>query len=142
MDVQRILPHLPDEKVKKIQYLWNEFYQIYLAITGEEESVTDELIESVEHRTKCWLQTFVSIFQAKDVTPYMHILFAHCHQFIRLHGSLKKFTQQGCEKLNDMLTTSLFRSSNHRGIEALNQMFARLNRINILESRGVHVGPV
>jgi hypothetical protein len=47
--------------------------------------------------------------------------------------TLRKFTQQGCEKMNDVLTSSYFRSSNHKGLAALRQVFLKFNRLNYLE---------
>jgi hypothetical protein len=133
IDVKKVLPFKSDDYVQKFQQLWNSFYNIYNDINGEESSITDDMIRSVQGRTKSWLELFVKLFQAKDVTPYMHIFYSHVHQFLSLHGSLRKFTQQGCEKLNDILTTSYFRGSNHRGLEAIKQIFLRASRVNKLQ---------
>jgi len=58
------------------------------------------------------------VYQTKDVTPYIHALLNHVPEFIRLHGNLISFTQQGLEKLNDVSTKEFQRASNHRDFEA------------------------
>ena len=47
-----------------------------------------------------WVELFCSIYQTKHVTPYIHALAMHVHEFLNLYGSLSKFSQQGLEKLN------------------------------------------
>ncbi|XP_028513133.1 uncharacterized protein LOC114574525 [Exaiptasia diaphana] len=60
---------------------------------------------------------FLSIYQTKDVTPYMHALYAHVPQFLSLYNNLAYFTQQGMEKFNDTASKDYFRSTNHRAIK-------------------------
>jgi len=50
---------------------------------------------------------FTSIYQSKDVTPYMQAFAVHASKFICLHGNIIRFTQQGLEKLNDLTTKKL-----------------------------------
>jgi len=54
-------------------------------------------------------------------------------EFIRLHGNLTSFTQQGLEKLNDVSTKEFQRASNHRDFEALQQMLEKRNRLEHLK---------
>ena len=56
---------------------------------------------------------------SKHVTPYMHALVAHLHEFLQIHGAIVPFTQQGLEKLNDVFTQQYFQSTNHREYDAL-----------------------
>ena len=64
---------------------------------------------------------FVSIYQSKDITPYMHCFAMHTSEFIWLYGKVVTFTQQGLEKLNDITTKQFQRSSNHQGISSLRE---------------------
>ena len=43
------------------------------------------------------------------VAPYIHAMACHVGDFIRVHGGILPFTQQGMEKLNDVfLQRSIF----------------------------------
>ena len=58
---------------------------------------------------------FLRIFQSQSVTPYLHILFFHCHEIVtRIGCSLNTFTQQQVEKLNHVVTSSYFSTTNFR----------------------------
>ena len=70
----------------------------------------------------CYLK-FLDLYQAKDVTPYMHASYAHVPEFLKLYQNLAYYTQQGMEKYNDTVWKDYFRSSNHRGVSALKQLF-------------------
>ena len=78
---------------------------------------------------KNWVRDFTDVYHGDKVTPYMHSMMFHVPEFFQLHGSLLPFTQQGLEKY-DCMTKIYFRSTSHRGKEALKQ-----NKIasNILE---------
>ena len=84
-------------------------------------------------RAKTWVHRFTSLYQSKDVTPYMHTFAMHVSKFIDLHGNITMFTQQGLEKLNDITTIHYQRSSNHRNTDALRQILGKWNRIESLE---------
>ena len=75
------------------------------------------------------------MYQSKDVTPYIHALMNHVGQFMQIHGSILSFTQQGLEKLNDVVTKNFFHSSCHRD-EALKQLIEKQNRIEHLNDAG------
>ena len=85
---------------------------------------------------KHWVESFVSVYQAKDVTPYMHAFAIHVPEFMALHGDVVAFTQQGLEKLNDITTQHFQRASNYRDYEALKQILEKWNRIEALEDNG------
>jgi len=93
---------------------------------------SSEEIDDFEEMVHAWLELFLSLFQTKHVTPYIHILVSHMPDFLRLYGSLAPFSQQGLEKLNDDLTKSFFNGTNHHDLNALHQMLQKLNRIEEL----------
>ena len=80
---------------------------------------------------------FVAVYQRRNVTPYIHALMNHVGEFMRVHGSIIPFTQQGLEKKNDIITKTYFRSSNHQGEAALRQIIEKQNRIEHMETLGV-----
>ncbi|KAJ8018369.1 hypothetical protein HOLleu_43669 [Holothuria leucospilota] len=75
----------------------------------------------------------MKVYLKKDVTPYMHVLQCHVGETLRLHGNLSNFSQQGLEKLNDKVTTWYFRSTHHKGNEALRQIMLKENRLQHLK---------
>jgi len=60
----------------------------------------------------------------------------HVVEFLSLHKSLVRFTQQELEKLNDISTKHFQRASNHKNIDSLMQMLQKQNRIEQLEDEG------
>ena len=61
-------------------------------------------IQDFTTRVKTWLSVFLSVYQTKHITPYIHIFVNHVPEFLNLCGSLSPFSQQGLEKLNDNIT--------------------------------------
>ena len=76
-----------------------------------------------------WARLFIDVYHASNVTPYIHALMNHVHEFMLLHGSILAFTQQGLEKYNDIVTKQHFQSSNHGGQQALSQIMEKQNRL-------------
>ena len=66
----------------------------------------------------------------------MHALYAHVPEFLHLYSNFEYFTQQGMEKYNDLTSKNFFRSSNHRGVSALRQIFYKKGRVQFLEQAG------
>ena len=92
--------------------------------------------ELLKKQVTSWFEKFLFVYQTKDVTPYMHALYAHVPEFLTLHKNLEYFTQQGIEKYNDITSKNFFRSSNHRGVSALEQIFLKKSRVQYLEQVG------
>lgn len=130
IDIPIWFPTLTNKE--KIGKLWGDFFSLISTINSEEF----QNIEKLRADIKAWMKDFISIYQAKDVTPYMHAFLMHVPQFISLHGNLVLFTQQGLEKLNDISTKQFQRASNHKNIDALIQMLEKRNRIETLEDSG------
>lgn len=129
IDIPTLFPELA--KKNELNVLWNDFFEIIKIIGKTECDVKD-----FEFRSKAWIRLFTTIYQTKDVTPYMHALAMHVPEFMKMYGSILLFTQQGLEKLNDTTTIHFQRSSNHRESEALKQLLQKRNRIEELERKG------
>ena len=67
----------------------------------------------------------------------MHSLYAHVPEFLKLYQNLAYYKQQGMEKYHDTVSKDYFRSSNHRGVSALKQLFLKKHRIQLLEAAGL-----
>ena len=46
------------------------------------------------------ITSYVSLYQTKDATPYMHILTNH--ETVQLNGNMTRFAMPGLEKLNGL----------------------------------------
>jgi len=126
MDIAEKFPAL--SKAKELGKLWKDFLSLVQDINKETCDADD-----LRRKIKLWVTLYLSVYQTKDVTPYIHSFLNHVPEFIRLHGNLISFTQQGLEKLNDVSTKEFQRASNHRDIEALQQMLEKRNRLEHLE---------
>ena len=84
---------------------------------------------------KKWFQKFLDLHQAKDVTLYMHSLYAHVPEFLKLYQNLAYYTQQGMEKYNNTVSKDFSRSSNQ--VSALKKLFLKKHRIQLLEAAGL-----
>lgn len=129
--ISSLLPNSPNKQI--IQEIWDDFSSIIEAIKHDFKA---EDVKRFENKITAWLNKFLVVYQKKDVTPYMHALYAHVPEFLSLYTNIEYFTQQGMEKYNDITSKNFFRSSNHRGVSALKQIFLKRNRVQYLEAAG------
>ena len=95
--------------------------------------VTVVEVEEFQANARAWVQKFLTVYQAKNITPYVHALANHVSEFLQLYGSLVPYNQQGLEKLNDFTTKDYQRRSNQGDVEALKQILEKKNRNEYLE---------
>ena len=130
INVPTLFPSLRQKQ--HIQKLWDDFYELIRSL-----SRSDCDADNFEISSKNWVRLFISVYQTKDVTPYIHAFAQHLHEFLRLYGNVVIFSQQGLEKLNDLTTKHYQRATNHKGCEAaLKQVLEKRNRIELLEDDG------
>ena len=115
----------------EIQKLWDDFYSLFKTLNSNECDADD-----FQRRSKEWINLFVSLYQTKDVTPYMHSFTFHVPEFIKLYDNITIFNQQGLEKLNDMTTKYFQRGTNHRDISAFKQILQKAIRLRNLQDSG------
>ncbi|KAJ8018072.1 hypothetical protein HOLleu_44137 [Holothuria leucospilota] len=128
INLRELIPEHQD--VSSICELWQKFIQLMTFL--KKLSYTSSEIDQFEVDAKLWVQLFMKVYLKKDITPYMHVLQFHVAETLRLHGNVSFFSQQGLEKLNDIVTKWYFRSSNFRGKESLKQVMMKQNRMNYL----------
>ena len=129
INIQSLFPSLHNKA--QIHKLWKDFYSLINFLSQTECDATE-----FDRCSKSWVRLFVSIYQSKDVTPYIHCFGMHVSQFLELYGNIVTFTQQGLEKLNDITTIYFQHSSNHREHQALKQILEKRNRIEEFELTG------
>ena len=139
MSIASLLLSVDSTKVKKIQELWDGLLQLNNIFSSGPDDLSTEMITDFKHKARDWGRLFVQVYRAADVTPYIHALMNHVHEFMNLHGSILPFTQQVLEKYNDIVTKSYFRSTNHQGEKALLQVMQRQNRMNFMSDNGVSI---
>ena len=132
IDVPMLLPNKPSSETQRIQSLWSKFYELNTRLSKRPEEMTSEDMTGFSILAKSWVREFTDIYHGDKVTPYMHSMMFHVPEFFELHGSLLPFTQQGLEKYNDCMTKIYFRSTSHRGEEALKQIMEKQNRLEHL----------
>ena len=64
-----------------LQVLWSSFMDIIGDL--KLDYTTDEAIANLEVKIENWFEKFLALYQAKDVTPYMHALYAHVPEFVQ-----------------------------------------------------------
>ena len=99
IEIPSLFPSLANSET--LQVLWSDFIGLVNQLSTSSTQCSP--IE-FDNQAKQWVNHFTSIYQCKDVTPYMHCLAMHTSQFLKLHSNLGMFNQQGLEKLNDFTT--------------------------------------
>ena len=99
------------EESKKLTQLFRKFYDIFANV--KQKSYINNT-EQCEKDTREWLDTFLNVFNAKQVTPYAHLFVGHLADFIRIFGDVDIYNIQGLEKLNDFTTQQYYRGSNKK----------------------------
>ena len=127
--IPELFPNL--KNADKVQKLWDNFKAIY-KIVWSNKKLDEKELKDFTTKVTAWLTLFISLYQTRHVTPYMHALVAHIPKFLKDIGSLAPYSQQGLEKLNDDITKDYFKSTNHRGKGALSQIMLKLNRLEEL----------
>ena len=97
IQISTILPTC--ENSAQIQKLWADFIDIIGDLKLDFHS-NDEVMH-FKGKIGDWLGNFLELYQTKDVTPYMHALYAHVPEFLNLYTNIAHYTQQGMEKYND-----------------------------------------
>ena len=130
LQIAQVFPSLP--QANEIQDIWNKFMKINNLLKSSKD-FNSKTITDLSCDVQNWLTLFLSVYPTKHVTPYMHLLVHHIPEFLKLHGSLAPFSQQGLEKPNDIITKHYFKSTNHHHVEALKQILEKVNRMQKLE---------
>jgi len=123
-DKKKVLSLLPEKlptvlcqnTCSEVTRVWVYFRSIYEKINTWSH---DKSADTFWNKTRDWLQTFLSLrdrrsgYEKKQITPYMHVLFAHVPVFPNTYKCLKIFTGQGVEKNNDTVRSVVHCKSNH-----------------------------
>ena len=70
INIPELFPAVP--QAVSVQQLWSNFFQIYNLHSSN--PLSEEEVDSFEAQIQSWIKHFLSIYQSKNVTPYMHLL--------------------------------------------------------------------
>ena len=129
IDLKYLIPN--DRKLTQICDLWKNFEWLS---SRWGLKLSDSEIDEFESKAKQWVSDWFRAYQAKDATPYMHVMAYHLPEAMRLYGNIGQFCQQGLEKLNDFVTKWYFKSTNF-GKNALKQVMLKQHRIQTLQGK-------
>lgn len=82
------------------------------------------------------ISTFSESLSDKRHTPSMQALHSHVPQFLELYSNIECCSQQGMEKYNVRASKNYFRSTNHKGTSALEQLLVKKHRVQFIEAAG------
>ena len=80
-------------------------------------------------------ETFEEKKSFNNLYTTKHCMMNHVAEFMKLHGSILPFTQQGHEKY-DTMTKDYFRATSHKEKQCLIQILQKQNKMELLEARG------
>ena len=118
--------------LERKQVLWNELLELHETFSKRPEDVTAADMDSFDLKSKEWVRKFTQVYHSDRVTPYIHAMANHTSEFMRVHGSILPFTQQGLETM----TKDYFRATCHRNDQALIQILQKRNRIEHMKDMG------
>ncbi|VDI14468.1 Hypothetical predicted protein [Mytilus galloprovincialis] len=125
-DMKRVTQKLPDKLMFVVHNdthddtvkLWKMFWKIYTFVCSDE--VERRTAEHIFSECKSFIKAFLKLglterkgYLSSNVTPYMHCLLYHVPFFISQFGSLRKFSGQPTEKINDNIKAVYHLKTNH-----------------------------
>ena len=111
INVKELLPSL-DNKVQKIQQLWNKLLQLNKIFYKRASHLSSSDIENFEDEARSWGQLSISVYHDSHVTPYIHAMINHVSiydttwQHVTVHATeSRKVTMSSLRTISDLLTT-------------------------------------
>ena len=80
INISQLFPNIPH--TTNVQKIWKDFLNIYTTLCLN--SIDDEKIKEFKTTVKEWLVLFLSVYQTKNVTSYIHTLVFHIPEFLDL----------------------------------------------------------
>ena len=104
INLVKLFPDIEDVKTKND--VIHDFNFIYLSIR---DNTIDA--ENIQILTSKFILDYTEAFMIQSITPYLHCFVCHLHEFRSLHGNFNLFNMQGLEKLNDITSEQVFKST-------------------------------
>ena len=113
------VPCFHDDTRIQISKLWADFSTLYFQYINS-STVTSDMCTKFHVLAKQWINDFIAVgakregYSKSDITPYMHVMVYHLPYLMAFHSSLKPFTGQGLEKVNDDLKMIYYKRCNKK----------------------------
>lgn len=105
--------NIDDEVCQDYSSVWSKLQELMVTVLAY--TPTPAQIQEFQHAAVEWGNLFQRAFGAADVTPYIHILCAHVHQFVSKYGSIAKFGNWGAEGLHSEVKFTILHNSPRSG---------------------------
>ena len=69
IDIRSLLPSFPNSESDRIQTLWTELLHINQVLSKPEDELSSA---DIAVKAWDWVRKFISVYQTKNVTPYIH----------------------------------------------------------------------
>ena len=94
IQIRSLLPTVAEDTTSRIQHLWDELIELNKLICLPASQLTTTTIKVYEDRARQWGRDFIAVYHSDKVKPYIHAMMNHVGEFMRIHGSIVRFTQQ------------------------------------------------
>ncbi|XP_068690075.1 uncharacterized protein [Montipora foliosa] len=89
--------------VDKLVLLWKDFSTLMMALRANPGDEAYMLPDNFHERGRQWDTNFRYVTFDEDVTPYIHVLVYHCHQFLEKYGKIHSSNCQPVENKNHII---------------------------------------
>jgi len=112
---------------------------LIVALRANPEDANYTTPETFHHHARQWAINFRCVTFDEDVTPYIHVLVYHCHQFLEKYGVIHNLNCQPVENKTHLQSQAFHRGSQKggRGHSYTLQVMERENRIMFARKHGL-----
>lgn len=142
LSMQRLYPNILNNlyDFKYEDYVWSNFYKIYLKIKNFAFKPFDPNI--LEPKLKKWLKAYLKIRKVNrnilTLDVYPHLFVFHLVELMLIHRDIHAWNTQGLEKLNGFCIKYYHNctSKKNKNLKYLSQLINKRNRIEFITSKG------
>ena len=95
INIQNLLPTVSSDECDRIQHLWTELLSLNMIFSKPASELPAAAIDEYEARARQWGRDFVDVYQSNRVTPYIHCMMNHVHEFMHMHGAFSSLRNKG-----------------------------------------------
>jgi len=142
LSMQRLYPNILSNlyDFKYEDYVWSNFYKIYLKIKNFAVKPFDPKI--LEAKLKKWLKAYLKIRKVnrniERLDVYPHLFVFHLVELMEMHNGIHAWNTQNLEKLNGFCIKYYHQctNKNNKNLKYLSQLIKKRNRIEFITSKG------
>ena len=88
INITQLLPTADSSLTTTMQKLWKEVLEINRLLNKRPENISELDKDEFEGLARQWVIKYLTLYQTKEVTPYIHAMLCHVGEFLRIHGCL------------------------------------------------------